>query len=113
MTAADLGLVMAAVGRREPALGGDAVLAPVEAMLARQEHSTRCRPGCRRAPTGAKSGWIPGVSHDVALVRPGEPFVLAVLHDRRTSTRPEVVAFVRRASPGRGEPSAREEARHA
>jgi beta-lactamase class A len=31
-------------------------------------------------PTASKSGWIPGVSHDVALVRPAgeEPFVLSV-----------------------------------
>lgn len=81
VTAADLGLVMAAVGRREPTLGGDQVLAPVEAMLARQVHVDQVPAGLPPGtPTASKSGWIPGVSHDVALVRPPgeEPFVLAV-----------------------------------
>jgi beta-lactamase class A len=81
VTAADLGLVMAAVGRREPTLGGDQVLAPVEAMLARQVHVDQVPAGLPPGtPTASKSGWIPGVSHDVALVRPlgEEPFVLAV-----------------------------------
>jgi len=81
VTAADLGLLMAAVGRREPALGGDEVLTPVEEMLARQVHVDQVPAGLPPGTTTAsKSGWIPGVSHDVALVRPvGEdPFVLAV-----------------------------------
>ena len=81
VTAADLGLLMAAVGRREPALGGDAVLTPVEEMLARQLHLDQVPAGLPPGtPTASKSGWIPGVSHDVALVRPDgeEPFVLAV-----------------------------------
>jgi beta-lactamase class A len=81
VTAADLGRLMAAVGRREPALGGDAVLAPVEGMLARQLHLHQVPAGLPAGtPTASKSGWIPGVSHDVALVRPPgeEPFVLAV-----------------------------------
>jgi beta-lactamase class A len=81
VTAADLGALMAAVGRREPALGGEAVLAPVEAMLSRQHHLDQVPAGLPPGtPTASKSGWVPGVSHDVALVRPvGEaPFVLAV-----------------------------------
>ena len=81
VTAADLGLVMAAVGRREPSLGGDEVLAPVEDVLARQVHVDQVPAGLPPGtPTASKSGWIPGVSHDVALVRPvGEdPFVIAV-----------------------------------
>lgn len=81
VTAADLGRVMAAVGRRDPALGGDAVLAPVEEMLGRQVHVDQVPAGLPAGtPTASKSGWVPGVSHDVALVRPvGEvPFVLAV-----------------------------------
>ena len=81
VTAADLGLLMAAVGRRDPALGGEAVLGPVEAILARQQHLDQVPAGLPAGtPTASKSGWIPGVSHDVALVRPvGEdPFVLAV-----------------------------------
>lgn len=81
VTAVDLGRVMAAVGRRDPALGGDAVLAPVEELLSRQVHVDQVPAGLPPGtPTASKSGWIPGVSHDVALVRPtGEaPFVLAV-----------------------------------
>ncbi|MEW1955905.1 serine hydrolase [Terrabacter sp. NPDC080008] len=81
VTAADLGLVMAAVGRREQALGGEAVLGPVEELLSRQVHVDQVPAGLPTGtPTASKSGWIPGVSHDVALVRPvGEdPFVLAV-----------------------------------
>ncbi|WP_374969784.1 serine hydrolase [Terrabacter sp. BE26] len=81
VTAADLGLLMAAVGRREPALGGETVLAPVEQLLGRQEHLDQIPAGLPTGtPTASKSGWIPGVSHDVALVRPDgeQPFVLAV-----------------------------------
>jgi beta-lactamase class A len=81
VTAADLGLLMAAVGRREPSLGGEAVLGPVEQLLARQLHLDQVPAGLPAGtPTASKSGWIPGVSHDVALVRPvgEEPFVLAV-----------------------------------
>lgn len=81
VTAADLGLVMAAVGRRDQALGGAEVLDPVEQILSRQLHVDQIPAGLPQGtPTASKSGWIPGVSHDVALVRPvGEaPFVLAV-----------------------------------
>lgn len=81
VTASDLGLLMAAVARREPALGGEPVLGPVEGMLSRQVHVDQVPAGLPEGtPTASKSGWIPGVSHDVALVRPpGEPpFVLAV-----------------------------------
>jgi beta-lactamase class A len=81
VTAADLGLVMAAVGRRDEALGGAEVLGPVEQILSRQLHVDQIPAGLPEGtPTASKSGWIPGVSHDVALVRPvGEaPFVLTV-----------------------------------
>jgi beta-lactamase class A len=53
----------------------------VEAILARQQHLDQVPAGLPAGtPTASKSGWIPGVSHDVALVRPvgEEPFVLAV-----------------------------------
>jgi beta-lactamase class A len=81
VTAGDLGLLMAAVGRREPALGGPPVCEPVERMLSRQQHVDQIPAGLPRGtPTASKSGWIPGVSHDVALVRPDgeEPVVLAI-----------------------------------
>jgi beta-lactamase class A len=81
VTAADLGLLMAAVGRRAPDLGGEAVLGPVEELLAGQVHLDQVPAGLPSGtPTSSKSGWIPGVSHDVALVRPEgeEPFVLSV-----------------------------------
>jgi beta-lactamase class A len=72
---------MAAVARRETALGGEPVLGPVEELLSRQVHLDQVPAGLPSGtPTASKSGWIPGVSHDVALVRPvgEEPFVLAV-----------------------------------
>ncbi len=81
VTAADLGLIMAAVGRREPALGGEAVCGPVEAMLRRQRHLDQIPAGLPPGlPTASKSGWVPGVSHDAALVwPPGRPaFVLVI-----------------------------------
>jgi beta-lactamase class A len=81
VTAADLGVLMAAVARQEPALGGTAVCAPVEAMLGRQQHLDQIPAGLPAGtPTASKSGWVPGVAHDVAVVRPRdrEPFVLAV-----------------------------------
>ncbi len=81
VTAGDLGLLMAAVARQDPALGGPAVCGPVEQMLSRQQHRDQIPAGLPAGtPTASKSGWIPGVSHDVAIVRPaGEPpFVLAI-----------------------------------
>lgn len=81
VTAADLGLLMSAVGRRDTAVGGPMVCAPVEAMLARQRHRNQIPAGLPAGlPIANKSGWIPGVSHDVCLVRPLDraPFVLAI-----------------------------------
>lgn len=113
VTAADLGRLMAAVGRREAALGGEAVLGPVEELLGRQVHVDQIPAGLPAGtPTASKSGWIPGVSHDVALVRPpGEdPFVLAVCTtvDLDEGTAAALVADVARAVWG-AEHEAREE----
>lgn len=81
VTAADLGLLLAAVGRREPALGGEAVCGPVEATLRRQLHLDQIPAGLPPGiPTASKSGWVPGVSHDAALVWPSDrpAFVLVI-----------------------------------
>lgn len=81
VTAADLGTVMAAVARRDPALGGESVCRPVEQILSRQEHVNQIPAGLPAGvPTASKSGWVTGVSHDVCLVRPGgmPAFVLSV-----------------------------------
>ena len=81
VTAADLGLLLAAVGRREPALGGEAVCGPVEAILRRQRHVDQIPAGLPPGiPTASKSGWVPGVSHDAALIwPPGRPSVVLVI----------------------------------
>jgi beta-lactamase class A len=80
VTAADLGLVLRGVADRT--LADPGTCADVEAVLARQEH----RDGIPRGlPDGTyvanKTGWVDGVSHDVALVRPAQrpPYVLVVL----------------------------------
>jgi beta-lactamase class A len=81
VTAADLGLLLSGVGRRDTALGGPMVCAPVEAMLARQRHRNQIPAGLPTGlPIANKSGWMSGVSHDVCLVRPVDraPFVLAI-----------------------------------
>lgn len=83
VTAADLARLMVAVAGDDPRLGGQAVCAPVLHLLADQRHVDQIPAGLPDGTwTASKSGWIPGVSHDVALVRPasGElaPFVLAV-----------------------------------
>ncbi len=71
MTAADLGILMAAVGRRDPALGGEAVCAPSSRCWRGSCTATRCPAGLPDGtPTASKSGWVTGVSHDVCLVRP-------------------------------------------
>jgi beta-lactamase class A len=81
VTARDLGLIMTGVGRRDTALGGPMVCAPVEAMLARQRHRNQIPAGLPAGlPIANKTGWIAGVSHDVCLVRPFDraPFVLSI-----------------------------------
>lgn len=79
VTAADLGRVMAGVAARR--LGGEETCRDVEAVLAAQRYRDKIPAGL---PPGVyvanKTGWVTGVAHDVALVRPDgrEPYVLAV-----------------------------------
>lgn len=99
VTAADLGLLLAAVARRETALGGEAVCGPVEAILRRQRHVDQIPAGLPPGiPTASKSGWIPGVSHDAALVWPPDlpPFVLVICTtiDRAESDAAALVASI-------------------
>lgn len=81
VTARDLASVMAGIASRT--LAEPQTCADVEAVLARQEHRDKIPAGL---PAGTyvanKTGWVEGVAHDVALVRPdgagGAPYVLAV-----------------------------------
>lgn len=79
VTAADLALVMRGVAGGT--LASPATCAEVEEVLAAQEHRGGIPAG---TPAGTyvanKTGWVDGVSHDVALVRPADrpPYVLAV-----------------------------------
>ncbi len=79
VTAHDLGLVMTGIANRS--LGPEQMCVEVEDVLALQEHRDKIPAGL---PPGTyvanKTGWVDGVAHDVALVRPeaGEPFVLVV-----------------------------------
>jgi beta-lactamase class A len=80
VTAADLGLVLRGVAARTLAPAG--TCAEIEAVLARQEHRDGVPAGLPPGTyTANKTGWVDGVSHDVALVRPeGRPaYVLVVL----------------------------------
>lgn len=80
VTAEDLGRVLRGVADRT--LAGPATSEQVEAVLARQEHRDGVPAGL---PDGTyvanKTGWVDGVTHDVALVRPEgrPPYVLVVL----------------------------------
>ena len=80
VTAADLGLVLRGVAART--LAPEGTCAEIESVLARQEHRDGVPAGL---PPGTyvanKTGWVDGVTHDVALVRPdGRPaYVLVVL----------------------------------
>lgn len=79
VTAADLARVMCGIASRT--LAAEETCREVEAVLAAQEHRDKIPAGL---PTGTyvanKTGWVTGVAHDVALVRPGDkdPYVLAV-----------------------------------
>jgi beta-lactamase class A len=90
VTAVDLALVMAGVAGRRLARARTCEV--VEGVLARQEHRDKIPAGL---PPGTyvanKTGWVDGVAHDVALVRPeARPaYVLAVC---TTADVPEPVA---------------------
>jgi beta-lactamase class A len=79
VTAADLALVIGGVADGRVAGAGTCEL--VEEVLAGQEHRDGIPAG---VPSGTyvanKTGWVDGVTHDVALVRPAgvPPYVLAV-----------------------------------
>jgi beta-lactamase class A len=79
VTAADLARVMVGVGAGR--LGSPATCRQVEEVLAAQEHRDQVPAGL---PAGTyvanKTGWVDGVAHDVALVRPAAapPYVLAL-----------------------------------
>jgi beta-lactamase class A len=82
VTAADLARVMDGVATRQ--LVGPRAGAEIEELLGAQLHREQVPAGL---PPGTfvadKPGWVPGVAHDVALVRPGRaggrpPYVLAV-----------------------------------
>jgi beta-lactamase class A len=80
VTAADLGRVLVGVAAR--GLASPSACAEVEEVLSRQEHRSGIPAGL---PPGTyvanKTGWVEGITHDMALVRPEgrPPFVLVVL----------------------------------
>lgn len=79
VTAADLARVMCAIAART--LAAEGTCREVEAVLAAQEHRDKIPAGLPAVTYVAnKTGWVTGVAHDVALVRPRdkEPYVLAV-----------------------------------
>ena len=70
VTAADLARVIGGVAART--LAGADTCAAVEAVLAAQEHRDQVPAGLPEGTYVAnKTGWVDGVAHDVALVRPG------------------------------------------
>lgn len=79
VTAADLACVLGALAAAR--LASPSTAAEVEAVLATQEHREQVPAGL---PPGTyvahKTGWVDGLAHDVALVRPDgrPPYVLAV-----------------------------------
>ncbi len=84
VTAADLGRMMAAIGDRR--LGAQEACAAMEDLLAQQEFRDRIPAGLPPGTYAAcKSGWVPGINHDVALVRAGDlAYVLAVCTEVET-----------------------------
>lgn len=79
VTAHDLGRVLAGVGART--LAGSSTCEQIEEVLSRQEHRDKIPAGLPQGTYVAnKTGWVSGVSHDAALVRPGDaaPYILVV-----------------------------------
>lgn len=79
VTAADLARVMCGVAART--IAGEDACREMESVLAAQEHRDKIPAGLPGSTYVAnKTGWVEGVAHDVALVRPddAEPYVLAV-----------------------------------
>ena len=70
------------VGVADRTLASEASCAEVEAVLARQEHRDGIPAGLPEGTYVAnKTGWVEGIAHDMALVRPDgrPPYVLVVL----------------------------------
>jgi beta-lactamase class A len=98
VTAADLARIL--IGTATGTLAGPQSCAAVEALLVAQVHRDAIAAGLPEGTyVAAKPGWVDGVAHEVALVRPEgrEPYVLAVC----TTTgleQPQATALVARIS---------------
>ncbi|MGN6577220.1 MAG: serine hydrolase [Nocardioides sp.] len=80
VTAADLGRVLVGVAARS--LASASACAEIEEVLTRQEHRSGIPAGLPpQTYVANKTGWVEGITHDMALVRPEDspPFVLVVL----------------------------------
>lgn len=98
VTARDLGLVL--TGMAAHRLGGAVAMDAVESDLRAQTHRDSIPAGLPDGVVVAhKTGWIGGVSHDAALVRPNAhpPFVLVVL-TRHGASQSEGSALVARVA---------------
>ncbi len=80
VTAEDLGRVLAGVAART--LASPSACAEIEQVLTRQEHRSGIPAGLPpQVYVANKTGWVEGITHDMALVRPDgkSPYVLVVL----------------------------------
>jgi beta-lactamase class A len=96
VTAADLARVMCGIGARR--LAGAATCRAVEDVLAAQQHREQVPAGLPEGTYVAnKTGWVDGVAHDVALVRPesAPPYVVAVC---TTASAPEEALYALNAA---------------
>jgi beta-lactamase class A len=99
VTAHDLALVMAGVADRR--LADEQTCVDIEQVVAQQEHRDKIPAGLPPDTYVAnKTGWVEGVAHDVALVRPedGAPYVLSVCTtaDVPETTANELIADISR-----------------